>query len=328
MFMPDLPGLYIIRDPREDELDLPQGASDHELLLLIQDRNLTCEGDHPGISSGQLLHKTGTAGKDFVNGEGIPVDTFAQAPMEFFGPLTMVNGRIFPRAKVKGGVYRLRILNGSNARTFRLRFTDGDGNLLNVPMQMIGSDGGLLDKPVDLNDEIQHSPAGTITLASAERVDILVDFTAFKNQRIELRNTAKSPFDGNDADQANPLADFLTYPQVMCFDVKGKTTKHQMLDANQSLLPSAKPWHFAEVDPISPVERLLALIEDKGLLQLNECIPMKDDAGNDMFWDATAPTALPPTQIALKQKGEIQYRLYCLLPGMFSDASALSGERR
>ncbi|MFL5807762.1 MAG: hypothetical protein ACJ8CR_39290 [Roseiflexaceae bacterium] len=55
-------------------------------------------------------------------------DHVDQAPMEFFGPLTLVNGRIWPRTTVQADVYRLRILNGANARTFRLRFTDADGN--------------------------------------------------------------------------------------------------------------------------------------------------------------------------------------------------------
>ena len=85
--------------------------------------------------------------------------------MEFFGPLTLVNGRIWPRATVHAGVYRLRILNGANARTFRLRFTDGDGTPIAVRLQLIGSDGGLLDRPLDLNDGARRPHPGSITLA-------------------------------------------------------------------------------------------------------------------------------------------------------------------
>src|SRR6266542_1321618 len=233
-----LAGLYIIRDPQEHALQLPRGADDHELLLLVQDRALTQAGDHPGIAANQLLHKTGTAGADPIAIDGGP-DYVDQAPMEFFGPLTLVNGRIWPKATVQADVYRLRILNGANARTFRLRFTDADGNPLVVPIQMIGSDGGLLARPVDLNDGARRRYPGAITLAPAERVDVLVDFGAFSGQRLELRNSASSPFDGADADAADPLAAFLAYPQVMRFDVGARSDRHQLLPWDQALLPSA-----------------------------------------------------------------------------------------
>lgn len=309
-----LAGFYVIRDPREKELGLPRGSHDYELLLLLQDRALTCDGDHPGIDAGQLLHKTGTAGQDTVPNHA----DVSSAPMEFFGPLTMVNGCIWPRHTVKAGVYRLRLLNGCNARTYRLRFTDGDNNLVDVPMQMIGSDGGLLAKPFDLNDQKRpESERGSITLAPAERIDVLVDFSGLRGS-VELRNFAGSPFNGGDADPSNPLADFLTYPQVMRFDIHGKSCKHQLLDSNQELRASATSWDYATVQGVANVERLLALVEDDaGVLQLMECAPLKDSEGNPRLWDGTSP--LPITQLALQQRGDAQAKLYCLLPGMFSD---------
>ena len=309
-----LAGFYLIRDPRERELGLPCGSHDYELLLLIQDRALTCEGDHEGISAGQLLHKTGTAG-----GDAVPADNpvVPQAPMEFFGPLTVVNGCIWPRHTVKAGVYRLRILNGCSARTYRLRFTDSDGVPVHVPMQMIGSDGGLLHQPFDLNDA-NRPAAGSITLAPAERIDVLVDFGALKHhaRHVELRNFAAAPFGGTDA--VDPLVEFLTYSQVMRFDIQGHSDKHHFLPANQELMASATPWNLAPVQAVAQVERLLALVEDDaGVLQLMECAALKDDAGNPRLWDGTSN--LPVTQMALQQRGEDAARLYCLLPGMFSD---------
>jgi FtsP/CotA-like multicopper oxidase with cupredoxin domain len=312
-----LAGLYVIRDPQEGKLHLPRGADDHELLLLIQDRVLTGDGDHPGIPGDQLLHKTGTAG-----GVPIPITggaaTVDQAPMEFFGPLTLMNGRIWPKATVHAGVYRLRILNGSNARTYRLRFTDGDGTPIAVPLQLIGSDGGLLAHPLDLNDGTQRSKPGSMTLAPAERMDVVVDFRAFGGQRIELRNFAKSPFDGTEADRGNPLADLLTYPHVMCFDIGASSERHQLLSWDQSLLPSATPWSYDTIRQRNPVERLIALVEnDQGVLQLVECAPLKDGMG-DRYWDGSSD--LPATQLALRQRGETRHRRYCMLAGMFSDS--------
>ncbi len=247
--------------------------------------------------------------------------------MEFFGPLTLVNGRIWPRATVRADVYRLRILNGSNARTYRLRFTNGDGNPISVPLQMIGSDGGLLSQPLDLNDGSRRPYPGSITLAPAERVDVLVDLRAFSGSRIELRNFAKSPFDGNDADSSNPLAGFLAYPYVMCFDVGGVGEQHRLLPWDQMLLPSATPWSYDAVLQGNRVERLVALIEDDtGVLQLRECASLDEETQStegaagmtNLYRDGTS--ALPSTQLALRQRGETRHRLYRSLPGMFSDS--------
>ncbi len=302
-----LAGFYLIRDPLEKALNLPCGSHDHELLLLLQDRAITCAGQHEGVDAGQLLHKTGTAGQDTI--ESRP--DVGQSPMEFFGPLTLVNGVIWPRHTVKKDVYRLRILNGCSARVYRLRFTDENGDGVNVPMQMIGSDGGLLSKPINLPEH------GALTLAPAERVDVLVDFSGIVGS-VELRNFAKAPFDGNDADAANPQADFLPYPQVMRFDVKGKSAKHCFLDPDQTLLASATPWTCEAAQSAASVERLVALVEDDtGVLQLMECAPLRDENGVQRAWDGVAD--LPATQLALQQRGDAQSLLYCLLPGMFSD---------
>lgn len=101
-----LAGVWLIRDDEETSLDLPD--CDFELPLVIQDRNLDVEA---GSFTGKLLHKTE------VNG----------GPAEFFGPYTLVNGKIWPKASVEPRLYRLRVLNGSNARTYRLMLLDAQG---------------------------------------------------------------------------------------------------------------------------------------------------------------------------------------------------------
>ena len=58
--------------------------------------------------------------------------------------------------------YRFRILNGSNERFYRMRLDSGQ------PFIQIGSDGGLLQKPVTMEE---------ITIAPSERVDVIIDFT-------------------------------------------------------------------------------------------------------------------------------------------------------
>lgn len=294
-----LAGVYLIRDEREAELKLPvHGADDqerHEIPLVIQDRTLTCEGDHGGHSSGgRLLHKTGL-NTDTVLTDPDTGKTVELAPMEFFGPVTMVNGKIWPRLKVDGGVVRLRILNGSNARTYRLQFTDSAGTPVEVPMQQIGCDGGLLFKPLDLRssdclDGIPVSDRGVLTLAPAERIDLLVDFRDFAEKKIELRNSASSPFkqlasdycvDGETSDSgdvdANNADDcyekFLPFPQVMQFAVGKALAIHHFVPPGTEMLASAKPWTLEAVDPDGSLRknaRRIALVEEGGMLLLKE----------------------------------------------------------
>src|SRR6478735_10719542 len=94
-----LAGLWIVRDEREREIELPEGPP-FELPLLIQDRNF--DVDEQGRLTGRLVHKTDPE------------------VMEAFPPFTVVNGKVWPVLDVEPTTYRFRVLNGSNARTYRL----------------------------------------------------------------------------------------------------------------------------------------------------------------------------------------------------------------
>lgn len=87
------------------------------------------------------------------------------------GEVMMVNGQVNPRLYLKNGqVQRWRILNASNARFYKL-------SLENHNMQLIGTDGGLLDKPY---------PRSELLLSPGERVDVLIKGTA-KSGNYRLR---------------------------------------------------------------------------------------------------------------------------------------------
>lgn len=78
------------------------------------------------------------------------------------GDTVMVNGTVNPRLYLKSGqVQRWRIVNASSARFYRLAL---DSHTLNL----IGTDGGLLDRPYPLSE---------IILAPGERADLLVKGT-------------------------------------------------------------------------------------------------------------------------------------------------------
>jgi FtsP/CotA-like multicopper oxidase with cupredoxin domain len=191
-----LAGLWIIRDRRERELGLPEGPP-FEVPLLIQDRNFGL--DDSGRLTGQLVHKTDPE------------------VMEAFAPFTVVNGKVWPLLEVQPATYRFRVLNGSNARTYRLvLLRDGEPELGRITQ--IGTDHGLLRTPVRV-------PQDGLVLASAERADLLVDFSGLEpGSELTLVNTAAAPFSGAafpaaDARNAADPGRMLPYPHVMGFRV-------------------------------------------------------------------------------------------------------------
>ncbi|CAB5139398.1 Multicopper oxidase [Olavius algarvensis associated proteobacterium Delta 3] len=80
----------------------------------------------------------------------------------FLGDMIMVNGLPDFTLPVSTGAYRLRLLNGSNSRIYKLAWEDGR------PLTIIGTDGGLLEKPVNRRYAF---------LGPGERLEIWADFS-------------------------------------------------------------------------------------------------------------------------------------------------------
>jgi FtsP/CotA-like multicopper oxidase with cupredoxin domain len=140
-----LAGLLIVTDDEEAELGLPSGESD--LPLIIQDRSFDRKN--------QLVYVA-----DPMNG--------------FFGDQVLVNGQAWRTWNVQARPYRLRLLNGSNARIYKLAWDD------DTPFTVIATDGGLLEKPVQRR---------YITLSPGERVELWADFSAHQpGQEILLKS--------------------------------------------------------------------------------------------------------------------------------------------
>jgi FtsP/CotA-like multicopper oxidase with cupredoxin domain len=97
-------------------------------------------------------------------------------PMEavsgFFGGIVLVNGRMPPTFALASRAYRFRLLNGSHSRVYKLAWSD------DAPITVIGSDGGLLEKPLQ---------RPFLTLAPGERADLVRDLSeSAVGARIEL----------------------------------------------------------------------------------------------------------------------------------------------
>ncbi len=152
-------GAFFIRDRVEDELNLPKGK--YELPLILFDRLLTRDG--------QLLY---------------PISLVPDAPWvpEVFGNAILANGKLFPYLEVEPRRYRLRLLNGSNARTYNLAFSNVDAHPNNnAPFHQIGTDQGLLPAPVPLT-HLEISPG--------ERADLIVDFSEHRGANLILKSDA------------------------------------------------------------------------------------------------------------------------------------------
>lgn len=239
-----LAGFYLIRDDEEDALGLPSGP--YEIPLLIQDRNFDTTAD--GALSGRLLHKV----EDGV--------------LEFFGPFTLVNGTVWPYLSVEPRPYRLRLLNGSNARTYRLHLVDANGQRVPGITTQIGTDGGLLARPVALAED-------GLVLMPAERADVIVDFRQVRGTRLRLVNSAGSPFDGSLPDvplgEPDP-AHRLPYPEVMEFRVGTRRVDDSfVLPRRLSTIRSL---------PEPPSRRLIGLVEEEdGILTNHELVQIAPD---------------------------------------------------
>jgi blue copper oxidase len=85
----------------------------------------------------------------------------------FLGERVLINGSVCPYLDVETRLYRFRVLNASNARTYRLGWRTATGTPM--PFTLIGNDGGLFSAPRDCTDAY---------LASAERLDVLLDLSS------------------------------------------------------------------------------------------------------------------------------------------------------
>jgi blue copper oxidase len=134
--MAGMAGLFIVHDEEEKVLRLPVGQND--LPLVLQDRVIDRSNQFVYSSGGMMQQISG-----------------------FLGNQILVNGFLNYQASVRREAYRLRLLNGSNARIYKIGWDDG------APVTVIATDGGLLETPI---------VRPYVVLAPGQRLDIWVDF--------------------------------------------------------------------------------------------------------------------------------------------------------
>jgi spore coat protein A len=140
-----LSALYIIDDP-EDPASLPSGA--YEVPLMIVDRQFDADN--------QL--------------------EYFYDPFGVVGDKVLINGTYQPYLNVADRKYRLRILNGANARIYTLTLSTEDA------FTQIGTESGLLPAPVTRT---------AMDVGPGERTDVIVDFSGKQGQDIYLMDASK-----------------------------------------------------------------------------------------------------------------------------------------
>ena len=249
-------GFYMIRSQKDKAAkQLPKpapqrgdkpGTKYHEIPIAIQDRSFNADGSlfdpairaffeglnppgqpqqFPGAPELQIPFIPDTA----LNGE--MSDVSPQWNPEFFGNTMVVNGKTWPYMKVEQRRYRLRFLNGTEARFLLLRMSNS------MPFTQIGSEGGYLPRPVSMRQ---------LLIAPAERADVIVDFSKVpRGTNLILRNLAPDePFGGDpDASPSDPG----TTGQVMQFRVRAASGPDKSTPARKLSLPAIKKLPAASV---------------------------------------------------------------------------------
>ncbi|MER7848943.1 multicopper oxidase domain-containing protein [Kitasatospora sp. NPDC096077] len=188
-----LAAFYLVRDRYDtgrpdNPLGLP--ADPYEIELAIQDRQFD--------TNGQLLFPDGSNPAAALV---IPPQNPQAHPFwisTYLGDAMVVNGRTWPVLTVEPRRYRFRFLNGCNARYLSMSLTEApNADRADAPSAVafwqIGTDTALLDAPVELNTPGRPNPR-RLTLAPAERADVIIDFSGLAGSSLILTNTAAHSF--------------------------------------------------------------------------------------------------------------------------------------
>jgi FtsP/CotA-like multicopper oxidase with cupredoxin domain len=146
--MMGLAGLMYVWDPEEENAIPGASTGESDVPVVIQDRSFD--------TNNQIFYQPNMM-------------------WGFLGDRILVNGNPNTSFSLEHRAYRLRILNGSNARTYKLAWSN------NMPLQVIGTDGGLLPEPVSKN---------YVMLMPGERVDVWADFRSLAGKQAILRSLA------------------------------------------------------------------------------------------------------------------------------------------
>jgi bilirubin oxidase len=256
-------GFYLLRGGPSD---LPEGVlpgpaprlGDHpgtryyEIPLAIQDRSFNRDGS--------LFYPPSRRFFDDFAGPYIPRSDISPIfNPEFFGNTMVVNGRTWPQLAVEPRRYRLRLLNGCNSRFLLLKLVTHPRARrparAAVPFWQLGSDGGFLPRPVQLDQ---------LLMGLAERADVIVDFTGLPvgTELYLINEGPDEPFGGGEPEEEFEAADPATTGQVMKLTVVPLASRDRSLPPDQLRLPAFRP-----LPPATRRRRVSLNEEDSAVLE-------------------------------------------------------------
>ncbi|KAH7089363.1 bilirubin oxidase precursor [Auriculariales sp. MPI-PUGE-AT-0066] len=142
-------GFYILHNPAESALGLPEGQ--YDIPLMINSR----------------YHQT--------NGQLVSPATETDA---LYGDIISVNSQPWPYMIVEPRKYRFRLLNSAVSRTFKT-YLMASGVTARQSMTVIASDAGLVSTATNTT---------SLVLGIAERWDIVIDFSQYVGKNVTLMN--------------------------------------------------------------------------------------------------------------------------------------------
>ena len=203
-----LAGLFLVSDKEEQRAGLP--ATEYDIPLVIQDRAFDINNQLVYTLRNRMAQMTG-----------------------FLGDMILVNGKPDFTLPVSTTAYRLRLLNGSNSRIYKMAWQD------NRPLTIIGTDGGLLEKPVNRQ---------YVFLAPGERMELWADFS--DNPVGHQTGLVSLPFDGGGPGRGMMMGPGGGLPQGAGFSVfKVKVSR----EVNQRM---ALPQKLSEITPIHQLDTI------------------------------------------------------------------------
>ncbi|QWB31885.1 MULTISPECIES: multicopper oxidase family protein [Exiguobacterium] len=227
-----LAGLIYIEDDQLSELQLPDQYGINDIPLVIQDRMF----EEKRLDYQAAKNSDGTVG-----------DT------------VLINGTVDPKLTVAKEKVRLRLLNGSNARNFTFKLSNGDSFV------QIGTDGGLLNAPVKTNE---------LTLTPSERAEIIVDFSKIEENEIALIN-----------EEGINILDFqVSEPTTSSREIPEKMNDFEITDEEMALPVTKKIELFGMMENVTingkkfDAERI-DLKQEKGVTEVWEIYNKPDEMG-------------------------------------------------
>jgi FtsP/CotA-like multicopper oxidase with cupredoxin domain len=228
-----LAGLLLVTDPDEDALGLPAG--DAELLCVLQDRRVD--------AANQFVYAGGSGAgpRGMGRGRGMGMGGGMAQMMEtmngWLGDRLIVSGRLPATRIVDRRTYRMRLLNGSNARFYKLAWSDG------TPMTVIGGDGGLLER-----SRTQRA----VTLAPGQRADVLLDLSGHaRDSEVALQSLA---FPAAHVGQVGMMGETSPLPQGA--PLTAMTLRVSAAQGPRVTLPERLSSHAFREAPSAPVRRV------------------------------------------------------------------------